>query len=1073
MCGHCGFANTADEKFCGGCGKPIGTAPVPAAAPAPTESQTAAVHRHLTVLFCDLVGSTALSARLDPETMTEVLVAYRDACVEAVKRFDGYPGRYVGDGLLVYFGYPQAHEDDPQRAVRAALEIVKAMHPLNERLARAAVSLSVRIGINTGMVVVGDIGHGDRVEKMGVVGEIPNIAARLQALAEPNGVLLGENTYQLVKQRFACEALGLQQIKGISQPLGAYRVLHEIGVQSRLEAQDLRALAPLIGRDEEISILLKRWRQAAAGEGQVVMLTGEPGVGKSSLLRGFQDRIRSESKSRVLYFCSPYHQDTPYYPVIEQLERSLRLGSRDSSTQKLAALEAMLQQLGLPLAKLVPPLASLLALPLGPQYPATFAATEDRRKRTLEALLLVLEGMAQRDPVLMLVEDLQWVDPSSMEMLKMLAEWLAAKRILLVCTHRLGFEPSWQPLPHITSVKLNRLDRRECTALAASVAHGKALPEEVLAHIIDRADGIPLFVEELTKTVLESGLLKDAGERYLLSGPLPAQAIPASLQDSLMARLDRLAPANEVAQLAAALGRRFTQELLAAVSRVAETTLNQALSTLVDAELVYRRGLVPEVVYEFKHALVREAAYNSLLRSKRMGLHVEIARILEEQFPQAVAASPEILSHHFQSAGLPQRAIPYSLKAGDAALARYASAEAGAHYHTALEMADALPASEAAARLQIQAILKLTSVSSKREHFERDLQHLERARALALSTGEREQLCRILYWIGRMNYVAGRFDQAVDYAEQALLRAAELGEQDTDSLTADPVNLLARIHCLRGEPKKATHFAARNVEQMQRIGNRIEEAAVSGVLAFAHGVHGHYRPALDAADHGVHMARSLEHLPTMAACYMFRAVVNGWFGKIQVAHGDFEQALSIAERTGDIFRRYLAHGWRAEAYLVAEDCGAAERDLEQCIALGNQIGTSFHRGAFHALLGTIKLHRGEIGAARHDAEEALAIAADAPWSRSIALRIHAETLLAAKQAAKAEAAVRAAIEIQEERECRRDLAWSQLTLGEVLQAKGDSASAAVQLLAASRAFEDMGITQASEKSRRLWSLCNA
>ena len=675
--------------------------------------------------------------------------------------------------------------------------------------------------------------------------------------------------------------------------------------------------------------------------------------------------------------------------------------------------------------------------------------------------------MAERDPVLIVVEDLHWMDPSTVEMLKLGAERLTTKRVLLICTHRPEFEPRWDALGgHVASVKLGRLGRRESADLVTKVAGGKALPSEVVEHIIERTDGIPLFVEELTKTVLESALLKDAGDHYVLSGPLPPRAIPDSLQDSLMARLDRLAPVNEVAQLAAMLGRQFTQQLLAAVSKLAADPLSDALSRLMAAELVYRRGLPSEAVFEFKHALVRDAAYNSLLRSKRQELHKEIARILEEQFPEAVEAKPELLSYHYQAAGIAERAIPYAIRAGDVAAGRYASAEASVHYRSALEMARTLPASDEAARAEIEAILKLASVSSKREQFEQDLTNLERARTLAEASGSREQLCRVLYWIGRMNYVVGRFGQGIEYGEQALAVANALG--DSDALSAEPVNLLARIHCLRGEPAQASRYAARNVGQMHRLGNRVEEAAVSGVLAFAHGAHGQYREAMQAADHGVEMAKSLEHLPTLAACHMYRAVVKGWFGKLQPALADFEQAQSISERAGDLFRRYLVHGWRGEAYLLSEDLVAAERELAQCLALGDQIGTTFHRGAFQAFLARIRLHGGDTEAARRGCEEAIRTATETsqPWSQSIALRVHAETLLAGphRGVAAAEDAARKAILIQEERECRCDLAWSRLTLCQVLQAKADPQGAMAELRAGSRAFEEMGIARGIEKA---------
>jgi len=939
------------------------------------------------------------------------------------------------------------------------------MEELNGRMAGNAITLSVRVGINTGMVVVGDIGHGDRQEKMGVVGETPNIAARLQALAQPNAIVVGESTYQLIEGLYVCEDLGPQQLKGISHPVRAYRVLQESGVTSRFEARAARGLLPLVGREVEIGILLKRWQQAAQGEGQAILVSGEAGVGKSRVLRGFYDAVKTQLPNRVVYFCSPYHRDTPYFAAIEQLERSLRIARSDSSAQKLDKLEQVIRDLGLALGTFVPPLAALLGLQVGERYAGVYSAPEDRKKRTFEAIMGVIDAMTQRAPVLMIVEDLQWVDPSTMDLLKLIADWATNKKLLLVCTHRPDFEPRWDALPHVVPVRLGRLDRKESAELITRVAGGKRLPDEVTEHIIERTDGVPLFVEELTKTVLESSLLKDNGDGYVLSGPIPARAIPDSLQDSLMARLDRLAPVKEVAQLAAALGRRFSQDLLARVSKLAESTLNDALSQLMEAELVYRRGLPSELVYEFKHALVREAAYNSLLRSKRQQLHVEIARILEEQFPDAVEANPELLSHHYQSAGLTERAIPYSIRAGDIATSRYASTEAGAHYQAALEMANALAASDTAARARIEAILKLASVSTRRDQYERDLRNLEEARRLAEGSGSREQLCRVLYWIGRMNYVLGHFDRGVESAEQALRVAEALGNDD--ALTAEPVNLLARLHCLRGEPRQASEYGARNVGQMHRLGNRVEEAAVSGVLAFAYGAHGRYRVAIEAADYGVEKARSLEHLPTLAASYMYRAVVEGWFGRLQRSVSDFEQSLAIAVRAGDVFRRYLVHGWRGEAYLLCDEDAAAERELRQAIALGDQIGTSFHRGAFQAFLARVWLRAGLVEEAQRETEEAVRVATQTgqPWSRSIALRVHAETLLAGApgQVARAEEAVRTAIGIQAQRECRCDLAWSYLVLGQVLHAKGDAEGAAAAYLVANRAFEDMGIARGIEK----------
>ena len=1078
-CAHCGFKNEPNEKFCGGCGKP--TALLPASAPAPSapaeksqanlraveirgDRRAAPERRQITVLFCDLVGSTALSERLDPEVLREVICAYQQTAAEVIGRYEGHIAQYLGDGILVYFGYPRAHEDDAQRAVRAAIEVIEAVKRLGPPVKNAEeLRLAVRIGIDSGAVVVGEIG-GDANFPL-ALGETPNVAARLQGVAEPNTVVVGENTHRLIEGLYVCDDLGPQSLKGVSHPARAFRVLHESETHSRFEVKALRGLVPLIGREEEVELLYKRWQQSADGEGQAILLSGESGVGKSRIVLGFKDRLKDDAENRVLYFCSPYHRDTPYYPVIDQLERILHFAKHDTPEQKLDKLETVMSGLGLTLAKVIPPLASLLALSVGTRYPAVALDGEGRKKRTLEAILLVLEAMTKRGPVLMVVEDLHWVDLSTMELLKLITEWLASKRVLLLATHRLEFVPTWNTLSHITAIKLSRLSRKASTELIVKVTGGKTLPDEVLEHILARTDGIPLFVEELTKTVLESGLLKDAGDRYVLSGPLPPKAIPTSLQDSLMARLDRLAPVKEMAQLAATLGRQFSQDVLAAVSRVAEISLDVALHQLVEAELVYRRGLAPSVIFEFKHALVQEVAYNSLLRSKRQQLHVEIASIMEEQFAETVAAQPELLSHHYQSAGLPARAIPYSLRAGDVAVSRYASAEAAVHYQAALDMADGQTPSDDVASARIQATLKLASVATKRDQFERNLQNLERARQLAEQVNSREQLCRILYWIGRMNFVLGSFEQGVVYAEQSLRVAETLGNDDT--LTAEPVNLLARIHCLQGEPAKATTYAARNVGQMHKVGNRIEEAAVSGVLAFAQGLHGNYREAIDAADHGVAMAKGLEHLPTMAACYMYRAVVKGWFGRLPEAVADFEQSLAVSERAGDVFRRYLVHGWRGEAYVLSDNFAAAEQELSQCIALGSQIGTSFHRGAFLAFAAKVSLHNGEVEEARRAAEEAVKVAVETsqPWAHSIALRVLAETLLAGapENVETAEKMARTAIEIQEQRQCRCDLAWSRLILGQALQAKGERDAATAEFARAKRDFEQLDIARGMQK----------
>ena len=985
--------------------------PAPAPAPEPARASHDAERRQLTVMFCDMVGSTALSARLDPEDLHEVLRRYQESCAEVVARYEGHIGHYVGDGVLVYFGYPTAHEDDPVRAIRAGRDIVEAIKRLEDELDDLGISVGVRVGINTGLVVVGDIGTGEFRDEMAVVGETPNVAARLQALAEPGTVVVGERTRRLVEGLFVLEALGPQMVKGIDEPIAVYCVREATGAASRFEATIGRGLTPLVGRDEEIGLLLSRWQAAKAGDGHVVLLSGEPGVGKSRVIQAFRDHVRGDHASVLRYYCSPFYVHSALHPVLDQLERAAGLKKGDPAEVKLDKLEALLGQGSDRAIRGASLLAPLLSIPTGERYPPLDLAPERKKALMLEALLEQLAGLANQ-PVLILLEDAHWIDPTTTELFQLIIERIQRLPVLVIVAHRPGFVPPWSGFPHITSLSLSHLSHRQASALVDNVTRGHSLPPEVLDHIIKRTDGVPLYVEELTKTLLELGALELTEDGFKLTGPLPQLSIPDSLHDSLMARLDRLSGVKDVAHLAATLGRVFSYELLAAVSPFDEPALRQALAQLVEAELIYRRGAASDVIYEFKHALVQEAAYNSLLRSKRQQLHKRIAKTLEERFGETVESKPELLAHHYRQASLPAKAFTYTMRAGEAAVARYAAIEARARFQEAVDLARSLPPSENAWRAQIEAVLKLASVAQNRAHFEQDLRNLEQALALAEAINDRESLCRIQYWMGRITYIFGRFDRAVELAGKALLIAEGLGGDDR--FTADPVNLLGRIHCLRGEPHDAIAHAARNVQQMRRLGNRIEEAAMSGVLAFAYGMHGEFDRAGRAAAYGIELSRQIEHLPTQAACLFFAGVVRGWHGDLESAVPEFEEALLLCERAGDIFRQYLIHGWRGQGYLLAGRHEAAEADLKRCLELGDQIGTSFHRGAFQAYRAKLRLLDGEIGEALRHSAEALELASETAqaWSRSIALRVHAEALVALKppRVEPAEADIKCAIE---------------------------------------------------------------
>ncbi|HSA81866.1 MAG TPA: adenylate/guanylate cyclase domain-containing protein, partial [Geminicoccaceae bacterium] len=783
---------------------PVETPPQgpPAAAPPPEPSRPvrAAERRQLTVMFCDMVGSTALAARLDPEDFHEVMRRYQESCAEVVARFEGHVGNYIGDGILAYFGYPQAHEDNAVRAVRAGLDTVEAIKRLDRELDDLGVSINVRVGINTGLVVVGDIGTGEFRDEMAVVGETPNVAARLQGLAEPGTVVVGQRTRRLLEGLFVFEERGPYTVKGLDEPIAVYRVREATGASGRFEATARRGLTPLVGRDEEISLLLSRWEDAKAGEGHVVLLTGEPGIGKSRIVQAFREHVRVDQATVLRYYCSPFYVHTALHPVLDQLERAADLKKSDSAEAKLDKLEALLSLGAGKVARAAALLAPLLSIPTGHRYPPLEVAPERKKALMLEALLEQLAGLAAR-PLLILLEDAHWIDPTSTELFELIIDRIQRLPVLVIIAYRPSFTPPWTGFPHITSLSLSHLSHRQAMAMVDKVTRGRKLPPEVLDHIVERTDGVPLYVEELTKTLLESGALESVGGGFRLTGPLPLLSIPESLHDSLMARLDRLSGVKDVAHLAATLGRVFSYELLAAVSPLDEAALGQALEQLVDAELIYQRGTPPDVIYEFKHALVQDAAYNSLLRSKRQQLHRRIAETLEERFAETVESRPELLAHHYREAALPTKALPYAMRAGEDAVGRYAAIEARARFQEALDLSRNLPPSEDAWRAQIEADLKLASVAQNRLHFEQDLKNLEQAFSLAEAIDDRESLGRIQYWMGRINYIFGRFDQAVELAGKALLIAEGLG--GGDKFTADPVNLLGRVHCLRGDARDA------------------------------------------------------------------------------------------------------------------------------------------------------------------------------------------------------------------------------------------------------------------------------
>src|SRR5262245_11981202 len=727
--------------------------------------------RQLTVMFCDLVGSTPLSTRLDPEELREIIGAFHRCCVEQITKSDGVVARYMGDGMLVYFGYPQAHEDDAERAVRAGLALVGAVPQLGDG---AGMALQVRVGIATGLVVVGDLVGEGLAQEHQAIGETPNLAARLQGLAEPNAVVIDGNTHRLLGELFEYRAFGSVPLKGFGTPVPVWQVTGRSAVDSRFEA--LRATrTPLVGRDEDIDLLMRRWQQAKGGEGCVVLIAGEPGIGKSRLAQAALDGLTGEPHTPLRLFCSPHQQDSALYPAIRQLERVAGFRREDTPEQRLDKLEAVLRQATNDLGEVAPLIADLLSLPTGDRYPPIDLTPQKRKEETLRALLARVERLAARQPVLFVFEDAHWIDPTSREWLDLVIDRVPTLPVLLIITFRPEFAPPWIGRPQVTLLSLSRLPPRQGALMIMRVTGGKPLPEEVTDQIIDRTDGVPLFIEELTKAVVESGLVADAGDRYTVAGSVPPLAIPTTLQGSLLARLDQLAPVREIAQMAAALGRQFSHELISTVAEMPQHRVDDALEQLVRAELIFRRGVPPDAEYTFKHALVQDTAYGTLLRGRRQQLHASITATLERQFTEIAKTRPEVLARHCTEAGLVEKAIGYWIKAARESHTRCAMVEVNLQARKGLALLPNLADGQARWRneLGLQLILAWAEFAFKGEGASEVWEASTRARTLCDQLEDRSNLGDVLRMQGLCHVARREYAAALDVAETMLQLARE------------------------------------------------------------------------------------------------------------------------------------------------------------------------------------------------------------------------------------------------------------------------------------------------------------
>ncbi|RWB92807.1 AAA family ATPase [Mesorhizobium sp.] len=900
--------------------------------------ELSAERRQLTVMFVDLVGSTALATRLDPEDLREIIGAYHRCVADTVAHFGGFVAKHMGDGVLVYFGYPQAHENAAEQAVCAGLALVDAVRRLPE-----PEPLRVRIGIGTGQVVVGDLITAGEGHERGVVGETPNLAARLQALAEPDAVVIGPQTRQLVGDLFEYRDLGAVEVKGFPEPIHPYQVVRESAVESRFEALHGTTPTPLVGREEEVDLLQRHWHRAKSGEGRVVLLSGEPGIGKSRLTVTLQERIQNEPHTRLRYFCSPHHQDSALHPTIAQLERAAGLERDDPPERKLDKLAALLAPASPEDGAL---LAELLSLPTEGRFPPLQLTPQRKKEKTFDALLRQLEDLARQGPVLMLFEDVHWIDASSRELLDLVIERVPRLPVLLLLTFRPEFQPPWTGQSHVTVLVLNRLDRREGAALVQRVVGTGDLPSDVVAEIIERTDGVPLFVEELTKAVLESGNARTVLSRAAAT----VLNVPATLHASLMARLDRLgSAAKEVAQVGAVLGRELSYELLAAVAQRNAAELDGALDQLVSAGLVFCRGTRPLATYLFKHALVQDAAYGTLLRAKRQELHKRVADVLEEKWTEITEAQPELLAHHFQEAGDWAGALDHWQKGGGAAVARAATREAVSHFASAIDCSRRLGHVSGGAERMTRLHLSMANALMQAEGYrsERLGKALQDARLAAANTASVELQCDVALSLAPFFYATGRNQDYLTLAEEQLANDADLLP------TAYLSGLWATkgiAHFNRGEQPQAAEALRKALDLIDRVdpSRRIlfagadQRVSTQDYLSGSLIILGFIDAAVEENERLVRNVDQFDKPFDLAWRLLAQCDLCALFGQYEELLENATKIVEICERHGYTARRSSAIRWRGHARSHLGELDAGIDDARESMVLWRGQGVVFH-----------------------------------------------------------------------------------------------------------------------------------
>jgi len=1008
-CSNCKFENPPGFKFCGSCGLSLTgdspAKPVSPQVPRATTQKTEVVvdtgeRRHLTVMFCDLVGSTELSNRLDPEDLRAIIREYQEVCGKVVARYEGHIAQYLGDGIMVYFGFPVAHENDAHRAVSTGLGIIEVIQRLNVRLNEShGVKVSVRLGIHTGHVVIGDMGDGDQTQQL-ALGATPNIAARLEGLAEPNTVVISADTHKLISGFFMCEDRGVYPVKGISKPIQIFRAVHENIARTRLESYEKsNEDIPMVGRDEEIQKLRSIWEEAKDGRSNIVLLSGDPGVGKSRIIRSLIRHVAKESDAwLVFHHCSPYHKNTAFYPVAEVIANHvLQFKPEEPVADKIGRLEGFLLQYGHPLHEMVPLFAMIMALPLeGTQYRPTQFSPEKQKQKLIGALLKMYIERSEEQNLLVVYEDMQWIDSSTLEIITQLVNQSPTLNIMAMLSFRPEFSPPWRMQGHIVPISLPNLPHEVAVEVIINIAGGKRLPEEVTTQIINKTDGIPLFIEELTKMVLDSGMLEEFDDRYELIGPIESLAIPSTLHDSLVARLDRMEHSKEIAQLGATIGREFSYDLLRETTAMEEEAMRECLAQLVDADLLTQRGFPPNCTFNFRHALIKDAAYQSLLKSQRQRFHGIIAKAITQNLREFAEQKPEIVAYHFAHSSSPEESVPYWAAAASNVKKHLAYSEAFNFIDHGLRYLDEiddrrLRQSYELNLVMIQAPLHLMT---KGFHSIEAYRASQRMRALATELSNELGIFRALRGIVTYEIFIGNCQKALVNAREALKIAESIGstellmeahrlvgqvsiytgdivqslvafdksiafyeEMDASAQTAligaDPgvFSLIQSSHVCwyLGFPDQAVERAKKATARAEAIRQPFSQALSNFIATMVMGCIGDYNSMMECAQKGIAVAKEF-------GINMFIYETASLLGHAEVHTGNIESGIQRTKdaidwriKHGLIGGYFLHMGFASEGYLISGNFENGLKAVEDALEYKDKSDDLFYLSEIHRL----------------------------------------------------------------------------------------------------------------------------